>query len=168
MNTLPENTLKTRVPQEVVKRTVKTAPSRYRNEIAKYIVHRSLDCERCGKCVEVCEFGVHDRKPGFKYFAEPHHHLCIGPSCEKTGHYCVAQCPKGALQIKENPMYRALGDFRWTADLILATWKMAETGEVPSAAYDYNYECGNSGGGFRQAPVQISQNAARQALRGRD
>ena len=62
-------------------------------------------------------------------------------------------------------MYRALGDFRWTADLILATWKMAETGEVPPAAYDYNYECGNSGGGFdklrfkfpKQPPVKLKE-----------
>ena len=54
MNTLPENTLKTRVPQEEVKRVVKPAPSRYRNEIAKYIVHRSLDCKRCGKCLPKC------------------------------------------------------------------------------------------------------------------
>ena len=45
-------------------------------------------------------------------------------------------------------MYRALGDFRWTADLILATWKMAENGDVPPAEYGYDYECGNSGGGF--------------------
>ena len=119
MNTLPENTLKTRVPQEKVDRVVKPAPSRYRNEIAKYIVHRSLDCERCGKCVEVCTHGVHVRKPGFEYFGEPHHHLCIGPACAKNGHYCVAQCPKQALQIRENPMYRALGDCRWAADLIL-------------------------------------------------
>ena len=145
---LPEKTLKTRVPQVAVKRVIKPAPSRYRNEIAKYIVHRSLECKRCGKCVEVCEYGVHARNPGYKYFGEPNHHLCIGPSCEKTGHYCVAHCPNEALQIRENPMYRALGDYRWTADLILATWRMAETGEVPPEEYDFNYECGNSGGGF--------------------
>ena len=163
MNTLPENTLKTRVPQEEVERVVKPAPSRYRNEIAKYIVHRSLDCQRCGKCVEVCTHGVHVRKPGFEYFGEPNHHLCIGPACAKNGHYCVAQCPHGALQIRENPIFKALGDFRWPADLILATWKMAETGDLPSEAYDYNYECGNSGGGFdklrfkfpKQPPVKI-------------
>jgi glutamate synthase domain-containing protein 2 len=60
----------------------------------------------------------------------------------------VAECPKGALQVREHPMYKALGDFRWSTDLILATWRMAETGEPPRAEYDYHYECGNSGGGF--------------------
>ena len=110
---LPENTLKTLVPQEDVTRVVKTAPSRYRNEIAKFIVHRNLNCKRCGKCAEVCQYGVHVLKPGYKYFAEPKNHLCIGPACEKTGNFCVAKCPNGALQLKENPLFKALGDYRW-------------------------------------------------------
>jgi glutamate synthase domain-containing protein 2 len=45
-------------------------------------------------------------------------------------------------------MMKVLGDYRWTADMILATWKMAETGELPSPEYGYEYQCGNSGGGF--------------------
>jgi len=145
---LPEKTLNTRVPQEGVDRSVKPAPSRYRNEIAKYIVHRDLNCARCGKCIEMCPHGVHVRQTGYKYFGEPSNYLCIGPSCEKTAHYCVAKCPQNALQIRENPMYKVLGDYRWTADLILATWKMAETGSVPAREYELNYETGNSGGGF--------------------
>ena len=39
----------------------------------------------------------------------------------------------------------ALGDARWTDELILATWYMAETGKVPD---DLNYKTGKSGGGF--------------------
>jgi len=45
-------------------------------------------------------------------------------------------------------MLKALGDYRWPADMILATWKMAETGDFPPSEYGYEYECGNSGGGF--------------------
>lgn len=145
---LPAKTLDTFVPQEEVSRVIKPAPSRYRNEIAKFIVHRNLNCKRCGRCVEVCPYKVHVLKPGYKYFGEPRNHLCIGPSCEKTGHFCAAKCPQKALEVKENPMYKALGDYRWPADLILATWKMAETGDVPPAEYGYDCECGNSGGGF--------------------
>lgn len=148
LDVLPENTLKTRVPQEAVSRVVKPARSRYRNELAKYLVHRGPDCQRCGLCGETCAYQVHTRKPGYKYFGEPGHHLCIGPSCAQTDRYCVARCPQGALQVRENPMCEALGDYRWSSDLILATWKMAETGAVPSPAYGYNYEWGNSGGGF--------------------
>lgn len=43
------------------------------------------------------------------------------------------------------PKPEALGDARWTDDLILATWFMAETGEVPE---NFNYMTGKSGGGF--------------------
>jgi len=40
----------------------------------------------------------------------------------------------------------ALGDFRWTPDLILSTWVMAETGRPPENGLEYRL--GNSGGGF--------------------
>lgn len=145
---LPEKTVKTLVPQVKVERTIKPAPSRYRNEISKYIIRRSSDCVRCGKCVELCPYGVHVDKPGYKYFAEPKLNLCIGPICEKTDHYCITQCPQSALSMMENPMMKAIGDYRWTSDMILATWRMAETGDIPAPEYGYDYHCGNSGGGF--------------------
>ena len=40
----------------------------------------------------------------------------------------------------------ALGDYRWTADLILSTWLQAETGELPTNGLEHRM--GNSGGGF--------------------
>lgn len=40
----------------------------------------------------------------------------------------------------------ALGDFRWTDDLILATWHQAHTGRPPDNGLEYRI--GNSGGGF--------------------
>ncbi|MBI4539973.1 MAG: alpha-hydroxy-acid oxidizing protein [Gemmatimonadetes bacterium] len=40
----------------------------------------------------------------------------------------------------------ALGDRRWTADLILSTWLQAETGELPRNGLEYRF--GASGGGF--------------------
>ena len=162
---LPENTLHTRVPQVEIDRVIKPAPPRYRNEIAKYIISRSEDCIRCGKCEEVCPEGVHVLKPGYKYFAMPGSHLCTGKTCEKTDHYCIALCPRGALRIVENPMMKALGDYRWPPDMILATWKMAETGDPPAEKYGYGYQCGNSEGGFDRLrfkfpdkpPVELSE-----------
>ena len=145
---MPQSTLGTQVPQVEVPRAIKPAPPRYRNEIAKYIIRRSADCKLCGKCAEVCPQGVHVLKGGYKYFAAPRHNVCIGPSCRETGHYCVDLCPNKALRMVENPMMKLLGDCRWTSDLILATWKMAETGAPPPAEYGYEYECGESGGGF--------------------
>ena len=43
-------------------------------------------------------------------------------------------------------MMPALGDYRWTADLILSTWIQADTGEVPQNGLEYRI--GDSGGGF--------------------
>lgn len=43
-------------------------------------------------------------------------------------------------------MMPALGDYRWTADLILSTWRQAETGCPPDIGLEYRV--GNSGGGF--------------------
>jgi glutamate synthase domain-containing protein 2 len=40
----------------------------------------------------------------------------------------------------------ALGDWRWTTDLILSTWVQAETGRPPENGLEYRV--GNSGGGF--------------------
>ena len=146
---IPENTLKTRTPQNEQERTIKPVPSRYRNEIAKYIIKRDESkCIKCGTCVEICPQGVHVKKSGYKYFAEPQSHLCFGPICEKKGCYCITACKQGALIIEENPMMKVLGDKRWSAEMILATWKMAETGEVPHEDYGYDYETGDSDGGF--------------------
>lgn len=164
-NTLPENTLKTCVPQARVKRRVRLAGPRYRNEISRHILRRSHDCIHCGRCAELCPCGVHVLKPGYKYFCEPQSHLCVGPSCEGTSHYCVGQCPRNALEIVENPMMQVLGDSRWPADMILATWRMAETGSAPPDEYGYEYQCGRSGGGFdrlrfkfpERPPVDVSR-----------
>ncbi|MBN1506902.1 MAG: hypothetical protein JW955_08650, partial [Sedimentisphaerales bacterium] len=127
---LPANTLKTRVSQVEVERKIAPAPPRYRNEVSKYIIRRNHDCMHCGKCAQLCPYGVHVRKPGYRYFCEPKSYRCIGSACEKTDHYCVAACAQSAIQIVENPMMQILGDYRWTADMILATWMMAETGHA--------------------------------------
>lgn len=146
---IPAKTLKTRPPQFRQERTIRPAPPRYRNEISKYIILRDEEkCAACGQCVALCPQGVHVRKPGYKYFALPKSHLCFGPKCEVKGCYCITACPRGALRIQENPMMKALGDYRWPAAMILATWKMAERGEVPPEDYGYEFETGDSGGGF--------------------
>lgn len=145
---LPKNTMKTRVMQVDVSREISPAPSRYRNEIAKYIIFRSDDCIRCGKCADLCQYNVHVLKPGYKYFATPKSYLCIGKVCEETDHFCITECPKQALRMVENPMIKALGDYRWPADMLLSTWKMAETGSPPPEEYDYDYRVGKSEGGF--------------------
>jgi len=119
---------------------IKRAPSRFRNQLSKYIIRRGPQCVKCGKCIEVCRFGVYSWSGSF--LCRPQEHKCIGPSCN----LCVERCPQKALALTVNPLIEVLGDYRWTADLILSTWYQAETGKVPPGGLEY--QVGNSGGGF--------------------
>ena len=97
---IPENTLKTFVPQVVVERKIGVAPSRYRNEIAKYIIYRDEEkCTLCGTCVKTCKRGVHVLKDGYKLFATPLSYKCNGEVCEKSASFCVTKCPQAALRL---------------------------------------------------------------------
>jgi glutamate synthase domain-containing protein 2/ferredoxin len=133
-------------PQEPVRRACAPAPERYRNALGKYKIRRSADCIGCGLCTTLCPHGVHVKPEGYAFTLRPQDHLCIGPACAKTDHYCVARCPRKALSLERNPSFDCLGDPRWTADLIVATWYQAATGRVPPAGLEYRI--GESGGGF--------------------
>ena len=135
-----------RVPQRDVAREVRQAPERYRNPIGRYQVRRSADCHSCGKCVELCPYGVHIKPRGYALTLRPRDYLCIGPACAQTDHYCIDQCPNHALSISRNPTADILGDPRWTSDLILSTWRQAETGHAPDNGLEF--QLGASGGGF--------------------
>lgn len=123
---------------------IRETPSRFKRAIGKYWVRRSSLCNDCGICVDLCPYGVH-RKIGTKMLL-PRDYRCIGFVCQETDHYCINKCPEKALTLIRNPMCDAMGDKRWTADLLISTWYQAETGEVPPG--DLEYKVGDSGGGF--------------------
>ncbi|MGW8258391.1 MAG: FMN-binding glutamate synthase family protein, partial [Thermoguttaceae bacterium] len=129
-----------------VSRNVRSAPPRYRNEIGKYTIRRASNCANCRRCVEICTEGVHRLPSGYRQVIRPLDYRCIGPECAKTNHYCVEACPQKALSLCENPTFETIGDCRWTPDLIVSNWHMAETGRLPRAHLES--EIGASGGGF--------------------
>jgi glutamate synthase domain-containing protein 2/ferredoxin len=116
-------------------------PSRFRNPIGKYRLHRTDDCIACGKCVEICPYGVHVMRRG-RVFVE-NSYLCVGNDCQEP---CHESCPVNALSVRRNPDFDSMGDFRWPPDLLASTWHMAEFGRVPPAGLEY--KTGASGGGF--------------------
>ena len=132
--------------QDQVEREVRPAPDRYRNVLGKYKIDRLAGCRSCGRCVEVCDYGVHVKPEGYSYTLRPHDHLCVGPECAETEGSCVAQCPQKALVMRRNPSTDCMGDPRWTEDLILSTWHEAATGHVPPPHLEHRH--GASGGGF--------------------
>jgi glutamate synthase domain-containing protein 2/ferredoxin len=122
------------------------AVSRFRNTIGKYVIRRSKRCISCGLCAELCPYGVHPRYDNYVQPLRPIDHKCIGFECKESDHFCIDRCPEQALTLRVNPILETLGDYRWTSEMLLAHWEMAETGSLP--VVDLEYNLGNSGGGF--------------------
>ncbi|MHC4221197.1 MAG: glutamate synthase-related protein, partial [Planctomycetota bacterium] len=134
---------------------VSLCPSRFRNSLAIYKVARSTDCIACGKCAQVCKYGVHI-KAGKRMLA-PKSHLCRGSElCRVAGAFCVNSCPVKAIRVGPDPMWKAFGDPRWTAELLASTWQQATTG-MPSDR-DLEYKRGASGGGFDRIEIVFPKN----------
>ncbi|MBU1169397.1 MAG: alpha-hydroxy-acid oxidizing protein [Proteobacteria bacterium] len=121
-------------------------PSRFRNTIGKFVVKRNSRCISCGLCAELCPHGVHVRYENYAKGTRPVSHKCIGHECRDKDYYCISKCPQNALSLKINPLLETMGDYRWTAEMLLGHFAMAETGDLPHVNLEYNL--GNSGGGF--------------------
>ena len=124
-------------------------PSRFRNPIGKYRLSRTGECVACGRCVEICPYGVHQRRRG--HVLTKNHYRCVGPECTTP---CHEECPVQALSLKRNPNFDAMGDFRWTPDILASSWFMAETGDIPPKSLEYRI--GASGGGFDKLRLVFS------------
>ncbi len=138
---------KSGLPQTVV------TPSRYRNPIGKYVVRRNSRCISCGLCAELCPYGVHLRYENYSEPIRPLDYRCIGSKCEANDFFCVKRCPQHALSVGLNPIMETIGDYRWSSEMILAHWYMAETGNLPYV--DLEYSLGYSGGGFDKIRFRI-------------
>jgi glutamate synthase domain-containing protein 2/NAD-dependent dihydropyrimidine dehydrogenase PreA subunit len=112
----------------------------------RFSVTRAETCISCGMCESLCPYGVHKRIEGHAKILPPDDRKCIGPSCEVNYFFCVANCPTNSLSVKASDNFASMGDPRWSAEVIMATWKMAETGRpIP---LDHPGNTGASGGGF--------------------
>lgn len=137
---MSENTNLIKLPKAV------ETPSRFRNTIGKYVVKRSSACISCGKCAELCPYGVHLRSSNYAKPLRPIEHKCIGFKCRENDFYCIDKCPVQALTLRKNALLETMGDYRWTAEMLLGHFAMAETGDLPKV--DLEYTLGDSGGGF--------------------
>ncbi|MHC1709003.1 MAG: glutamate synthase-related protein [Methanomassiliicoccales archaeon] len=121
-------------------------PSERLKFVNRYVVERKDTCISCGLCGSLCPYGVHQRIEGHAKVLPPFNQRCIGPSCASNDFHCVSHCPTNSLSVRESETFSALGDVRWTTDMILATWHMAETGEM--IPLDHPGNTGKAGGGF--------------------
>jgi glutamate synthase domain-containing protein 2 len=137
---------------EPTRELVAHTPSRYRNSLNKYKVVRTTACVACGKCAEVCQYGVH-RMIGGRMLA-PSSKYCRGEEhCREIGAFCGEACPESAIRVGPDPSWGTFGDARWTADLLVSTWYQAETGEPPDNGLEYRK--GESGGGFDRMEIKF-------------
>ncbi len=137
---MSENTNSIKLPKAV------ETPSRFRNTIGKYVIKRSNACISCGKCAELCPYGVHIRYSNYAKPLRPIEHKCIGFKCRENDFFCIDKCPVQALTLRKNALLETMGDYRWTAEMLLGHFAMAETGDLPKV--DLEYSLGDSGGGF--------------------
>ncbi len=129
---------------ELPTREIIDTPSRFGHSIGKYMIMVSEACNDCLKCVAVCPEKVF--VPQGVKLAPPRDHRCLGTNCSRRADRCVRNCPVNAIRVGVNPSAKALGDKRWTPDLLMSTWYMAETGRLPRN--DLEYRVGASEGGF--------------------
>jgi len=140
---------------------VENCHSRYRNSLSRYRVIRNSTCIACGRCAEVCAYGVHVFT-GARTQA-PRSYLCVGPElCREADAFCADACPVNAIRVGPDPVVETFGDSRWTADLIVSTWSQAETGHPPENGLEYR--AGATGGGFDRIAVAFPEKPANPEL----
>ena len=146
------NEMEQRIHRFSLSEAVET-PSRFRHAIGKYIIYRNSKCISCGLCSTLCPYGVHPRYDAFSLPLRPKSHKCIGFTCKKNEFYCIDRCPEKALTLRLNPILDTLGDYRWSPEMLIGHWEMAETGRLPAG--DLEYHLGYSRGGFDKIRFKI-------------
>ena len=134
-------------------------PSQRLKFMNRFRVVRADTCISCGLCESLCPYGVHRRIEGHARILPPDDRKCIGPSCDANYFFCVANCPTNSLSLTDSGNFRSLGDPRWTADMILATWQQADTGKA--LPIDDPANEGRSGGGFDELRLVLPEKTPR-------
>ena len=133
---------------------MRPAPPRYRNEIGKYSIRRDSTLRRLRPLRRVVSRGRASPAGGL-----PAGHPPVGLPLHRAGlredrPLLRGRLPAtGAFACRRIPCFETLGDYRWTPDLIVSTWQMAETGRAPRPYLES--EVGDSGGGFDRLRFRI-------------
>lgn len=127
------------------------AGQNFHNELSKFRVSVTPDCIHCGLCVSTCPQGVFELPNGMNKLLPPKSSQCIGTACSARDYYCVPKCPVDAISINRDETYSGMGDSRWTADLLISTFKQAETGALPEGSFEF--QLGGSEGGFDRISI---------------
>ena len=90
----------------------RTVPERFQPR-GKFRITRGSDCINCGKCIQLCVYGVHRRQEeDVRRMAEPEFDKCL--NCFA----CVQGCTAGVLSMDLNPAFTGMGDALLTPEQI--------------------------------------------------
>jgi hypothetical protein len=93
------------------------------------------DCSRCTNCVKLrCCFDVYKHESSHN--RDPIAAIQTLYEC-KACFSCVQGCTKGLLSLSINPEFLDMGDDYWKPDIILDTWKQADSGKIPVSGAGY-------------------------------
>jgi len=141
--------------------SARSAPKIYQekaeNKIERYeVIIDRAKCTTCGACIEACKAYMGSAQINYEAFKKTEGSFRVSnPNSSCSGCMdCVKQCQPGALTVQLSPEYLALGDSRWTRDLILSTWEEAEDGRIPNR---FEHRIGDSGGGFDRIRFEFEQ-----------
>ena len=119
-------------------------PSRFRTPLSKFRVWRNESaCIKCGKCVEVCPYGVHTKSGS--YLRRPKSYRCLGLACqdkEFSASTSARSTPFGSASTRcTAPWGTSAGPPTCCSHLVAGGM-----GNLPYT--DLEYRLGGSGGGF--------------------
>ena len=149
-----------------VSREVRPAPPRYRNEIGKFSIRRASNCAACGRCVEVCQHGVHVRPDGYRSILRPFDYRCIGFALRGDGQLLRRRLSAGRAVAHRESGLR--DDGRLPLDARPAGEHLGHGRDGPSAGQASGERGGRVGRRFRPPAVPVSRRRRPPSLRRED
>ena len=129
----------------------------------KHRIERGGGCINCGKCIQLCVYGVHTRRPDdIRKMDVPDFDKCM--NCFA----CVQDCTANVLTMDMNPAFQELGDGLYTPESITSLMRQAETGTIP--VFGAGYGGAFAGEGFDAMWTDMSEivRPTRDGIHGRE
>ena len=129
----------------------------------KHRIVRGDGCINCGKCIELCVYGVHYRDlDDVRRMAKPDFDKCM--NCFA----CVQDCTARVLSMDLNPAFTELGDALYPPEQITSIMRQAATGTIP--VFGAGYGGAFAGSGFDGMWTDMSEivRPTRDGIHGRE
>jgi glutamate synthase domain-containing protein 2/NAD-dependent dihydropyrimidine dehydrogenase PreA subunit len=98
----------------------------------RWAIARGDECVNCGRCIEACLYGVHEKRgDDARLMAPPQSDLCR--NCFR----CILECPVQTLEMSPSLPFARLGREPYGARVLQSIWQQAEDGRIPVSGGGY-------------------------------